>query len=148
MIIKLFENFVEENFKKDLIDGMKECLVELNDNLTFEYDIDINMKDKVIIVVINLDESNITDDVYSALKFDASSISDTILLLESYMIERFGNDLKIEYTIDNSDFYMIYKKYPTIEEVNRFIRNGSFEELENIKYATDLMLKYRWRGEL
>lgn len=148
MIIKLFENFVEENFKKDLIDGMKECLVELNDNLTFEYDIDINIKDKVIIVVINLDESNITDDVYSALKFDASSISDTILLLESYMIERFGNDLKIEYTIDNSDFYMIYKKYPTIEEVNRFIRNGSFEELENIKYATDLMLKYRWRGEL
>lgn len=141
---KLFESFNEESLKGDITD----CLVELMDLGIYEYTLNVDIADKYVYICIKVDESDVEDEEYFhyTKKFDVSSISEPILLLEDYMRDKFGHSLYIDYRVFNDDIDRFFSKFPTYEYVESIRDDEDYEdEVELIEATTKLVMKYKWQ---
>ena len=146
MRIKLFESFVNE---KTLRQGMEDALVELNDNGSFEYSINMDLYDNYVAVLIFVDESDVPDEEYfhTTKTFDCSDnlIAEPVIFLSDYMRETLGSNLYIEYWIyDFDSIPHTLTEYPTSDYLWEIQEEGEHEKVSATQQATKLMIKYKW----
>lgn len=148
MRIKLFEGFSKSHpqyTEQEIKKGMEDCLVELNDGLSkYEYDIDIDLNDNYICVVIKsivfFDESEVPDDEYwyFTKTFDCLEISESVLLLENYIEEKFDRVIT-EYWFYKDEDIATFHHFPTFEE----LYDLDYVQVDCVHTCEKLIIKYR-----
>jgi hypothetical protein len=147
MRIKLFEGFSSHPTEQQLRAGISDCLVELNDNLSnynFEHEIIIDFNDNYICVVINIDESSVPDEDYwySTQKFDSLEITESVLLLENYITEKFDRVIT-EYWFYHNDDVETFHEFPSEEDLLELEENGEYDRIDTVAQTEKLIIKYR-----
>lgn len=147
--IKLFESFRGDSkyTEQDIKKGISDCLVELNDrllNYNFEYETLVDLNDNYICVVIKIDESEVPDDEYwsSTKTFNCLEITEPVLLLESYITEKFDRVIT-EYWFYYSDDIETFHEFPSEEDLLELEENGEYDRIDTISQTEKLIIKYR-----